>query len=80
MAANLAGSTTLCTRAFLGEKPAGLEVCHQDGVATDTRLFQLRYDTRAANVADCIRHGTHPSCRRKRFGPRWEDREEEDTA
>jgi hypothetical protein len=38
--------------AFVGAKPAGLEVCHGDGVKTNNRLSNLRYDTRSANALD----------------------------
>lgn len=44
--------------AFKGERAEGTEVCHHNGVRTDARLVNLRYDTRKANVADARRHGT----------------------
>lgn len=43
--------------AFVGPKPAGLEVCHDDGVRTNNRLSNLRYDTRKANAQDRRKHG-----------------------
>ena len=37
---------------FVGSKPPGLEVCHENAVKTDARLRNLRYDTRSANARD----------------------------
>lgn len=53
----------LVALAFLGPCPAGLQVCHDDGVKSNNRLGNLRYDTPANNAADKVRHGTHT------FGP-----------
>lgn len=47
----------LVAEAFLGPRPDGLEVCHGDGDPTNNHLWNLRYDTRAANSADTVRHG-----------------------
>lgn len=44
--------------AWIGPRPAGLEVCHNDGDKTNNRRENLRYDTRSANHADSVRHGT----------------------
>lgn len=44
--------------AWIGPRPPGLEVCHGDGDKINNRLENLRYDTRAANYADAVRHGT----------------------
>ena len=44
--------------AFVGPKPAGLEVCHNDGTRDNNRLENLRYDTRQANAQDRWKHGT----------------------
>lgn len=43
-------------RAFVGPKPLGLEVCHNDGNAGNNRRDNLRYDTRSANGLDRSRH------------------------
>jgi hypothetical protein len=43
---------------FVGPAPEGMEGCHYNGDPTDNRLENLRWDTRKANVADAIRHGT----------------------
>jgi len=42
--------------AFHGPTPAGMEVCHNDGVKSHNRLTNLRFDTRVANRADIRRH------------------------
>jgi hypothetical protein len=49
----------LVLEAFVGPCPAGMECCHNNGVRTDNRVENLRWDTRKANIADAIRHGTH---------------------
>jgi DNA-binding transcriptional regulator YiaG len=45
--------------AFVGQAPAGLQACHNDGDKSNNRLTNLRYDTAASNMADKLRHGTH---------------------
>lgn len=50
----------LILEAFRGPCPAGLEGCHNDGVPSNCRLGNLRYDTCKANLADRVRHGTMP--------------------
>ncbi|ART69929.1 hypothetical protein BTO20_16305 [Mycobacterium dioxanotrophicus] len=45
--------------AFVGPCPDGMEVCHNNGDASDNRLVNLRYDTHKGNEQDKIRHGTH---------------------
>jgi hypothetical protein len=49
----------LVAEAFLGIKPEGMEVCHGDGDRKNNRIENLRYGTRADNVRDAIKHGTH---------------------
>lgn len=49
----------LVLEAFVGPRPEGLEGCHWNGDPTDNRLVNLRWDTRKANSADSVRHGTH---------------------
>lgn len=44
--------------AFVGPCPDGMEACHHNGVRTDARLANLRWDTRKGNRADAVRHGT----------------------
>jgi hypothetical protein len=36
-----------------------MEACHNNGVRTDCRLSNLRWDYPEANEADKLRHGTH---------------------
>lgn len=48
----------LVARAFIGECPEGLEVCHNNGNNTDNAVCNLRYDTRKNNLKDKERHGT----------------------
>lgn len=50
----------LVAAAFLGPRPDGMEVCHNDGDARNSALANLRYDTHSANVLDRGRHGTDP--------------------
>jgi hypothetical protein len=52
---------TLIALAFIGERPEGLDVCHNNGNKTDNRLDNIRYDTRAGNAADRKVHGTENS-------------------
>lgn len=49
----------LVARAFLGETPKGLEICHGDKGQSDNSLSNLRFDTRLNNMADRIKHDTH---------------------
>ena len=45
--------------AFVGLCPEGMEACHENGERTDNRLTNLRWDTRASNMADKVEHDTH---------------------
>ena len=50
----------LVAKAFLGDySQDGLEVAHNNGVADDNRLENLRWATSKENKADKIKHGTH---------------------
>ena len=44
--------------AFLGPRPAGLDVAHWNGQKLDNRVENLRYATRSENHLDKRRHGT----------------------
>lgn len=44
--------------AFVGPRPDGLEVCHNNGNPADNRLENLRYDTHSSNMLDRNDHGT----------------------
>ena len=48
----------LVLMAFIGECPADMECAHNNGIGTDNRLENLRWDTRKGNHADKHRHGT----------------------
>lgn len=48
----------LVAAAWIGPRPSGMEVCHNDGDKTNNRRSNLRYDTRKANHEDAVRHGT----------------------
>lgn len=50
--------------AFLGPRPAGLQVRHLNGNPGDNRLENLTYGTATENRLDSVRHGTHPNTRR----------------
>lgn len=43
---------------FVGPCPDGMEACHNNGVRTDCRLENLRWDTRKNNHTDKWLHGT----------------------
>jgi len=43
---------------FIGERPKGYQVCHNNGDRVDDRLGNLRWDTVKANNEDKKRHGT----------------------
>jgi hypothetical protein len=43
---------------FLGPKPDGLVICHNDGDQTNNAATNLRYDTQKSNIADIKAHGT----------------------
>lgn len=49
----------LVALAFIGPRPDGLQVCHNDGNPKNCRKGNLRYDTPTGNHADKIKHGTH---------------------
>ena len=50
----------LVMAAFIGPRPAGADVCHNDGDPSNNLLQNLRYDTRRGNLADAVKHGTAP--------------------
>lgn len=54
-----AGVHILVAEAFLGPRPAGMQVAHTDGNALNPRLDNLRYATPSENEADKRRHGTN---------------------
>ena len=48
----------LVAEAFIGPRPDGYDVCHNDGNNQNNKPENLRYDTRSANILDAVRHGT----------------------
>ena len=50
---------SLVAEAFIGTRPEGMEVCHNDGNKTNNHVDNLRYGTRSDNTLDKVRHGTH---------------------
>ncbi|MFE0413620.1 HNH endonuclease signature motif containing protein [Streptomyces tendae] len=55
---------SLVAEVFYGPRPAGLDVCHNNGDRTDNRASNLRYGTRAENARDSVTHGTHRNARK----------------
>jgi len=45
--------------AFHGERPDGMEACHNNGIASDNGPSNLRWDTHLANNRDRLNHGTY---------------------
>lgn len=50
--------STLVAEAFLGPRPTGMEVCHDNGDSLNNHPWNLRYDTHQNNCRDRIIHGT----------------------
>jgi HNH endonuclease len=50
----------LVLQAFVGECPADMNSCHNDGNKENNSLYNLRYDTKTNNELDKRRHGTAP--------------------
>jgi hypothetical protein len=48
----------LVLAAFVGPCPDGMEGCHGNGIPSDNRLSNLRWDTWSGNHFDRVRHGT----------------------
>lgn len=51
---------TLVAEAFIGPRPLGMHVCHNDGNPANNDISNLRYDTPKGNGADSARHGVMP--------------------
>jgi hypothetical protein len=54
----------LVARAFHGEPQPGHEARHYDGNPRNNRVENIRWGTRAQNLADSVRLGTHPQTRK----------------
>lgn len=46
---------SLVAEAFLGPRPAGYDVCHDDSDPSNNHVSNLRYDTRSENMKDAMR-------------------------
>lgn len=46
----------LVAEAFIGPRPKGMEICHDDGNNTNNCVTNLRYDTHKANMEDMVKH------------------------
>jgi hypothetical protein len=49
---------SLVLETFVRKRPSGMVACHNNGVRTDNRVENLRWDTQAGNKRDEIFHGT----------------------
>jgi hypothetical protein len=49
----------LVLEAFVGSPPEGMVCCHNNGVPSDNRLENLRWDTPISNAQDALRHGAN---------------------
>lgn len=54
------GVHRLVLLAFVGPQPEGMECCHNNGIAWDNRVENLRWDTHFNNNGDRKKHGTYP--------------------
>lgn len=43
---------------FIGDRPLGMDVCHNNGDPSDPFIQNLRYGTRSDNISDSKTHGT----------------------
>lgn len=51
----------LVALAFIGQRPNGLEVCHNNGIKTQNFPENIRYGTPLENTSDKFKHGTMAS-------------------
>jgi hypothetical protein len=54
----------LVLEAFVGPRPDGYCVCHNNGDRTDNHLTNLRWGTYTSNNDDIVRHGRHWQARK----------------
>ena len=50
---------SLVAETFIGPRPEGTEVCHNDGNPTNNHVANLRFGTQSENTLDRVAHGTH---------------------
>ena len=50
---------SLMMESFVGPRPDGYDICHNDGNSRNNTLSNLRYDTHANNISDMKIHGTN---------------------
>jgi hypothetical protein len=55
---------TVVAEAFIGPRPKGMDVCHNNSDKQDNRAVNLRYDTRKGNFSDKLANGTIYGCNR----------------
>ncbi len=55
---------SLVAAAFIGTRPAGMQVRHLNGDRLDPRRVNLAYGTATQNTIDSVVHGTHFEARR----------------
>lgn len=58
---------------FVGPAPKGMECCHGNGINTDDRLCNIRWDTPSNNQKDKLKHGTHRQGEKINFAKLTED-------
>jgi hypothetical protein len=49
---------SIVAETFIGKRPLGMEVCHNDGDGDNNHFSNLRYGTHKENMGDMVRHGT----------------------
>lgn len=54
----------LVLEAFVGPRPTGMVCRHLNGDHLDNRVENLAWGTQAENIADELKHGTHPHARK----------------
>ena len=52
----------LVAAAFIGPRPEGMVICHNNGNPLDNRVDNLRYDTQSSNVKDMHTHRGTTTC------------------
>ena len=63
------GVHRLVLETFVGSCPEGMEGCHNNGIRSDNRLENLRWDTPKNNIADKKLHGTNVVAIGEQSGP-----------